>query len=115
MKMHLIFLTNRQERQERQGKSFREFGAASQRNGIRVQKRFLHSCGKSDASLLGKGKIPNLSPFPLPLFPTSARSLLCKRKTKIAGNSVWLMLLMPKKYFPQDVPDYNAIAWLEKI
>ncbi len=34
MKMHLIFLTNRQERQERQGKSLREFGAASQRNGI---------------------------------------------------------------------------------
>ncbi|WP_292706683.1 hypothetical protein [Nostoc sp. NMS2] len=32
--MHLIFLTNRQERQERQGKSLREFGAASQRNGI---------------------------------------------------------------------------------
>jgi hypothetical protein len=26
--------------------------------------------------LKGKGKIPNLSPFPLPLFPTSARSLL---------------------------------------
>ncbi|WP_445632411.1 hypothetical protein NSTC745_03939 [Nostoc sp. DSM 114161] len=39
---------------------------------------------------------------------------LCKRKTKIAGNSVWLMLLMPNKYFPQDVPDYNAIAWLKK-
>ncbi|YAG13391.1 hypothetical protein NSTC745_02714 [Nostoc sp. DSM 114161] len=34
MKMHLIFLTNRQVRQERQGKSLKEFGAASQRNGI---------------------------------------------------------------------------------
>ncbi|OKH41347.1 hypothetical protein FACHB389_05095 [Nostoc calcicola FACHB-389] len=26
--------------------------------------------------LKGKGKIPNLSPFPLPLFPTYARSLM---------------------------------------
>jgi len=28
---------------------------------------------KTDLILKGKGKIPNLSPFPLPLFPTSAR------------------------------------------
>ncbi|BAY75488.1 hypothetical protein NIES25_19330 [Nostoc linckia NIES-25] len=36
-----------------------------------LQKYFLYSCGKR---LKGKGKIPNLSPFHLPLFPTSARS-----------------------------------------
>ncbi|MBD2609893.1 hypothetical protein H6G94_01145 [Nostoc punctiforme FACHB-252] len=36
--------------------------------------------GKRDASLLGKGKITNLSPFPLPLFPTSARSLMTNDK-----------------------------------
>ncbi|YAG16845.1 hypothetical protein NSTC745_06229 [Nostoc sp. DSM 114161] len=43
MKMHLIFLTNRQvrqERQERQGKSLKEFGAASQRNGITIESNF---------------------------------------------------------------------------
>jgi len=45
-------------------------------HGVRVEKCKKHSCGQRDASLLGKGKIPNLSPFPLPLFPTSARSLL---------------------------------------
>ncbi len=39
---------------------------------------FLDSCGQRDTSLLGKGKIPNLSPFPLPLFSTYARSLLDK-------------------------------------
>ncbi|MBD2681958.1 MULTISPECIES: hypothetical protein [Nostoc] len=37
--MHFIFKTNRQERQERQGKSLREFGAASQRNGIREERQ----------------------------------------------------------------------------
>jgi len=40
-----------------------------------LQKCFLQEVGKGKR-LKGKGKIPNLSPFPLPLFPTSARSLL---------------------------------------
>jgi len=32
--------------------------------------------------LKGKGKIPNLSPFTLPLFPTSARSLTSEKAIK---------------------------------
>jgi hypothetical protein len=36
--------------------------------------------------LKGKGKIPNLSPFPLPLFPTYARNLMCRNLQEFSQN-----------------------------
>ncbi|PHJ71913.1 hypothetical protein VF03_19195 [Nostoc linckia z2] len=46
-----------------------------------LQKCFLQEVGKGKR-LKGKGKIPNLSPFPLPLFPTSARSLVYSQASR---------------------------------